>query len=125
MNDTSSPTPSERLAFLHRRPFWAVVLGFVSLICFLLSPSGPPLYSGLEDAITSLAITFGGLFWLSLVAKLLAGASGYFLSILYVLFITYLLIQTFRQEKVPLRYPIIFLSVVGVAYVFLIGLYGL
>jgi hypothetical protein len=118
---------SSKFSFLHRRMFWGVACGLAIFSSFLLSPSGPiGLSEGLEGTITSLAITFGGLFWILLIGKLVSGlVGGYFLSILYLLFVTYLLVQAFKSKTVSMQYPITFLGLVVVGYAFLIGIYGL
>jgi len=80
MTDTSSPT-SSRFAFLHRRPFWAVVCGLAVLFCFwALSEwqSGP--FQNTVQAVTSISYATGGLVFGMLGGKFFGAIGGYIYS---------------------------------------------
>ncbi len=118
MNDT-------KFSFLHKRPFWSLIIG-ISIITYswlygwqLFGP-----YRDISDTIDILNYTFGGALWGGVGFKLGGLVGHYILSIIYLLVLIYLLIQTFKKATVPIKYPLSFLGLTLFGYLFLISVYG-
>lgn len=109
MNDTPSLTPSGRLAFLRRRPFWAVFLGLQVAASLILCSQilGADFTSAwFYEAIAG----FMGASFLGLFVEILVDNETIAQILTLSLFLTFYLVflyQTFRKSFVHTQYPIL------------------
>jgi len=110
---------ASRLAFLHRRPFWAVACGAVlayglgTFILYLFYNS----FEISELRLIDIHIVSGAFIWGLFGGELFNSTIVAYLCLyIYYILLTFLLWKTFVKSRVQIGYPIIFILVMLIGY---------